>query len=80
MSYVKNASLYIIVFSGNKITDLSSYIMCDWACKFNHVSVNYTKLYFPKYLHFSMYYSVSVNHRRKLIKFYSSGKDCVVLV
>ena len=33
-------------FSGNKITDLSSYIICDRACKINFVSINFTELYF----------------------------------
>ena len=48
--------------------------------KINYVSANYTELYFRQYLQFWMWYPISINFRRKPIKFYSSDRDFIVFV
>ena len=48
--------------------------------KIDHVSTNYTKLYFRSYLSFRMHYPISVSCRRKPIKFCNSDKDFVAVV
>ena len=47
--------------------------------KANHASANYTELYFQKYLQLQMWYLISVNFRRKPIKFCSSDRDLMCL-
>ena len=48
--------------------------------KINHVSANYTKLYFQQYLQLWMWYLISVNFTRKPIKFCSGDRDFIVFV
>ena len=48
--------------------------------KINHVSANYTELYFHQYLLFRIKYPISVSCRRKPVKFCSSDEDFVVAV
>ena len=55
-------------------------IVVTGPAKINHVSTNYTELYFRKYLPFRMQYSISVSCRRKPIKFCSSDEDFVAVV
>ena len=50
------------------------YNSCDQACKIDHVSANYTELYFAVIFHSECDIS-SMSFRRKLIKFCSSDED-----
>ena len=48
--------------------------------KINHVSANYTELYFRQYLQLWTWYPISVNFRRNPIKFCISDRDFIVFV
>ena len=62
----------IVIGGANNVTVVTG------PAKINHVSANYTKLYFHQFLPFGMWYHISVNFRRKPIKFCSDGRDFIL--
>ena len=56
------------------------YTFVTGPAKINHVSTNYTKLYFRQYLQLWIWYPISVNFRIKPIKFCSSDRDFIAFV
>ena len=58
----------------------NGFIFVTAPAKIDHVSANYTELYFRYYLSFRKYYLISASCRRKPIKFCSSDKDFVAVV